>query len=81
MRRDPRAFLWDVQEAALEINPFTTGRDTLAYQNNALVQADVERMFEVIGKALNQLSKVDVTIAAQLPDLLTAVHALLSEKT
>jgi uncharacterized protein with HEPN domain len=70
-----------VQEAALEINPFTTGRDTLAYQNNALVQADVERMFEVIGKALNQLSKVDVTIAAQLPDLLTAVHALLSEKT
>ncbi|MDH4480846.1 MAG: hypothetical protein QE283_13310 [Rhodoferax sp.] len=81
MRRDPRAFLWDVREAALAINPFITGMDTLAYQKKALVQADVERMFEVIGKALNQLSKVDVIIAAQLPDLLTAVHALLSEKT
>jgi uncharacterized protein with HEPN domain len=81
MRREPRAFLWDVQEAALEINPFTTGKDTVAYENNALVQAAVKRKFAVIGEALNQLSKVDAIMAAQLPDLLTAVHALLSEKT
>jgi uncharacterized protein with HEPN domain len=69
MRRDRRAFLWDVREAALAIQTFTTGLDAAAYENNALVQADVERKFEVIGEALKQLSKLDAAMAAQLPDL------------
>ncbi len=69
MQRDPRAFLWDVREAALAIQTFTTGLDVTAYATNQLVQAAVERKFEVIGEALNQLSKLDASIAAQLPDL------------
>lgn len=69
MQRDPRAFLWDVREAALAIQTFTTGLDMTAYENNELVQAAVERKFEVIGEALNQLSKLDAAMAAQLPDL------------
>ena len=69
MQRDPRAFLWDVREAALAIQTFTTGMDAAAYENNALVQAAVERKIEVFGKALNQLSKVDSLMAAQRPDL------------
>lgn len=69
MQRDPRAFLWDVREAALAIQTFTTGLDINAYENNELVQAAVERKFEVIGEALNQLSKLDAAMAAQLPDL------------
>ena len=69
MQRDPRAFLWDVREAGLAIQTFTTGMDTVAYENNALVQVAVERKFEVIGEALNQLSKLDAAMAAQLPDL------------
>ncbi len=69
MQRDPRAFLWEVREAALAIKTFTTGMDTVAFENNALVQAAVERKFEVIGEALNQLSKLDAAMAAQLPDL------------
>ncbi len=69
MQRDPRAFLWDVREAALAIQTFTTGLDMTAYANNQLVQAAVERKFEVIGEALNQLSKLDTAMAAQLPDL------------
>jgi uncharacterized protein with HEPN domain len=43
--------------------------DAAAYENNALVQAAVERKFEVIGEALKQLSKLDAAMAAQLPDL------------
>jgi uncharacterized protein with HEPN domain len=43
MQRDPRAFLWDVREAALAIQTFTTGLDVIAFENNALVQAAVER--------------------------------------
>jgi uncharacterized protein with HEPN domain len=69
MQRDPRAFLWDVREAALAIQTFTTGLNVTAYENNELVQAAVERKFEVIGEALNQLSKLDATMAARLPDL------------
>jgi uncharacterized protein with HEPN domain len=69
MQRDPRAFLWDVREAALAIQTFTKGMDVSAYEKNALVQAAVERKFEVIGEALNQLSKLDPAMAAQLPDL------------
>jgi uncharacterized protein with HEPN domain len=34
-----------------------------------LVQAAVERKFEVIGEALNQLTKLDAAMATQLPDL------------
>ena len=30
MQRDPRAFLWDVREAALAIQAFTTGMDAPA---------------------------------------------------
>ncbi len=69
MQHDPRAFLWDVREAALAIQAFTTGLDMTAYENNELVQAAVARKFEVIGEALNQLSKLDATLATQLPDL------------
>jgi uncharacterized protein with HEPN domain len=53
MQRDPRAFLWDVREAALAILSFTKGLDAKAYVGNELVQAAVERKFEVIGEALN----------------------------
>lgn len=69
MQRDPRAFLWDVTEAALAIQTFTAGMDAPQYQHNALVQAAVERKFEIIGEALNQLSKTDAVLAARIPDL------------
>ena len=69
MQRDPRAFLWDVCEAALAIQSFTTGMDAAAYAANPMAQAAVERKFEIIGEALNQLSKLDTAVAARIPDL------------
>jgi uncharacterized protein with HEPN domain len=69
MQRDPRAFLWDVREAALAIQSFTTGLDVAAYEANAMAQAAVERKFEIIGEALNQLSKLDTALASRIPDL------------
>jgi uncharacterized protein with HEPN domain len=56
MQRDPRAFLWDVREAARSIQSFTVGLDAATYTGNELVQAAVERKFEVIGEAHNQLA-------------------------
>lgn len=69
MQRDPCAFLWDVREAALAIQAFLAGMDGVAYANNAMAQAAVERKFEVIGEALNQLAKFDAATAARIPDL------------
>ena len=59
MQRDPRAFLWDVRESALAIQSFVACMDMAAYASNAMAQAAVERKFEIIGEALNQLSKFD----------------------
>lgn len=69
MQRDPRAFLWDVREAALAIQAFTAGMDTAGFDASPLVQAAVERKFEVIGEALNQLAKLDGALAKRVPDL------------
>ena len=69
MQRDPRAFLWDVREAAQAIQSFTAGLDVTGYVGNELVQAAVERKFEVIGEALNQLAKLDPAMAARIPDV------------
>ncbi|MGB4117008.1 MAG: HepT-like ribonuclease domain-containing protein [Polaromonas sp.] len=67
--RDPRAFLWDVAEAARAIETFTVGMNQQSYAGSELVNAAVERKFEIIGEALNQLSKNDAAIAARIPDI------------
>jgi uncharacterized protein with HEPN domain len=69
MQRDPRAFLWDVRESAMAIQSFTAGMDATVYAGNPMAQAAVERKFEVIGEALNQLAKLDAALAARIPDL------------
>ena len=69
MQRDPRAFLWDVSDAAISIQDFTKGMDVMHFRHSALVQAAVERKFEVIGEALNQLSRLDRDLAERIPDL------------
>jgi uncharacterized protein with HEPN domain len=69
MQRDPRAFLWDVLESALAIQSFTAGMDASAYAANDMAHAAVERKFEIIGEALNQLAKLNAPLAARIPDL------------
>ena len=53
MQRDPRAFLWDVRESPLAIQGFIAGMDADDYATSDLVQAGVERKFEINGEALN----------------------------
>lgn len=69
MARDPRAFLWDAREAARSIQTFTCNMDAETYVGNELVQAAVERKFEVIGESLNQLARFAPALAARIPDL------------
>ena len=54
MQRDPRAWLWDVRDAATAIAGFTAGLDSGSYARSELVHSAVERKFEIIGEALLQ---------------------------
>ena len=69
MQRDPRTWLWDVREAALAIETFVAGLDGAGYAASELVHSAVERKFEVIGEALNQLSKAHAALAQRVPHL------------
>lgn len=52
MRRDARAYLWDIQQAADAIMRFLDGLDATTFAENELVYSAVERKFEIIGEAL-----------------------------
>lgn len=69
MQRDPRAWLWDVRDAAQAIESFVASLDETGYTRSELVHSAVERKFEVIGEALNQLSKARPDLAARVPHL------------
>lgn len=69
MQRDPRAYLWDVREAALAIQDFVAGLDAAAYAATPLVHSAVERKFEIIGEALGQLARFDAPLASRVPGL------------
>jgi uncharacterized protein with HEPN domain len=67
MQRDPRAYLWDVREAALAIGSFVAGMNAATYASTPLVHSAVERKFEIIGEALNQLARLDASLASRIP--------------
>jgi len=69
MRHDPRKYLWDALQAAQLLADFGRGKSLDDYLSDAMLRSAVERQFEIIGEALNQLSRQDPEIAAQIPDL------------
>lgn len=69
MERDPRAYLWDVQQAADAIERFVVGLDAASYAQNEMIHTAVERKFEIIGEALNRLSKLSPDLAGRVPHL------------
>ena len=69
MERDANAFLWDVQQAITAIQQFTKGMDSTSYADNGLVRSAVERQFEIIGEALNRLSKIAPDLSKEIPNL------------
>lgn len=69
MLRDPRAFLWDARSAADAILGFVAGVDFEEYAANPLLHSAVERKFEITGEALNQLSRLEPSVASRIPEL------------
>ena len=73
MSHDAKKYLWDVRESAERINRFTSGRSFDDYLKDEMLRAAVERQFEIIGEALNQLSKREPDRAKRIPDLARVV--------
>ncbi len=73
MPRDARTYLWDTQAAADAIGRFVVGLDLQTYADTEVVHAAVERKFEIIGEALNQLARHDAALAARIPNLRPAM--------
>lgn len=69
MKRDKRAYLWDIKSAAEAILLFIANHDEQHYCADELLSSAVERKFEIIGEALNQLSKIDDETADKIPHL------------
>ncbi|GAB4218292.1 MAG: DUF86 domain-containing protein [Synechococcales cyanobacterium] len=69
MKRDSLSYLWDVYQSCNLIQKFIRGKNFIDYRDDILLQKAVERCFEIIGEALNRLSRVDPDLANQVPEL------------
>ena len=67
MPDDARVLLWDIERAAAAIERFIAGLEFETYASSELVHTAVERKFEIIGEALSQLARRDLTLAARIP--------------
>jgi len=56
MPRDLRMYLWDIEHSGSKITAFTRGQTFFDYRQDDMRRAAVERMFEIIGEALSQIS-------------------------
>lgn len=73
MPRDARAYLWDARRAADHIATFVQGRSRDDYLADAMLRAAVERQFEIIGEALNNLARAAPDLAGRIPETAGAV--------
>ena len=69
MAADVKVYLWDIREAARAIEGFLTGVTENDYQTSDLLRSAVERKFEIIGEALNQLAKTNPVTGERIPDI------------
>ena len=62
MSPDALKYLYDVRVAGNKIRSFTEGKNWSDYTHDDLLKSAVERQFEIIGEALNQLSRRDRSV-------------------
>ncbi len=68
LSREARKYLYDIAEAADYIAQFTAGRTYEEYRNDPMLRSAVERQFEIIGEALNQLLRQEPDLQEKISD-------------
>ena len=69
MHPDTGKLLWDAQQAAERVARFTATKSFADYETDDFLRSAVERQFEIVGEALNQLSRLDPAIVATIAEL------------
>ena len=68
MQLDVKKYLFDILEAARDIEKYTHGLKYNDYLADSQVQAAVERKFEIIGEALNRIKKLDSSVLESISE-------------
>ena len=68
MRLESKKLIEDMRQGAALIIEFTTGKSFDDYAKDKLLKSGVQRQFEIIGEALNRLSKGDPATAARITE-------------
>lgn len=69
MNPEALKYVWDVQTAIDLIERFIAGKTFHDYQQDAMLRSAVERQLEIIGEALNGLSRRDPDTANRIDEL------------
>ncbi len=68
MRLELKKHLEDIRQAGELALRFVNGKTFTDYLESPLLRAGVERQLEIIGEALNRLTKADADLAARISD-------------
>jgi len=68
MPREPGKYLHDIARAAASVQEFVGGTTLESWREDRLLQSAVERQFEIMGEALNQLSRHAPEVAERIPE-------------
>lgn len=67
MKREPAAFLWDIEQGCSAIARFIAGATEERYLADLLLRSAVERQLQNVGEAVSQLAKSDAALASRVP--------------
>ena len=68
MQLESKKLLFDISLAAEKVSRFIENKNWDDYSTDELLRSGVERQFEIMGEALNQLSKVDYSTVHKVSD-------------
>ena len=69
MHPDAPKYLWDARNASMLIEQFVANKRFDDYLCDPMLRSAVERQLEIIGEALNALSRRDPETASTIPEL------------
>lgn len=58
--------IFDIQRACRLISEFIEHKSYMDYSNDVLLRSGIERQLEIIGEAVNQLSRIDETTVGKI---------------